>query len=215
MRGPVTSRMRLVNRWRMRQRRCRTCAAPGGAACGPTSLGHYAYAAGVRENWTRSRSGLISQRAASSCSASLIAQRSGRAAPSCAGFAPFRSMLPVLSPIARSSLHLGRAQQRLCSQRGELRALVLDRAGRPIGRAALLDQSRGDAAHGRVGEVPLAGELQQRQPVALGVGAHPLELLVARLAPSHRGGTCGGRIRRTRGRAARRRGTGRHSRPRA
>ena len=38
-----------------------------------------------------------------SASSSLSAQRSGRSSPSCAGFAPFSAMQPVLSPIARIS----------------------------------------------------------------------------------------------------------------
>src|SRR5271157_5381210 len=69
--------------------------------------------------------------------------------------------------------HLLGAQARL-TERGQLSTLVLDRAG---ARAALLDEGRSDAAHRRVGQVPGAGELEQAQPVALGVGAHALKLL--------------------------------------
>ena len=39
--SPVTSRMRLVNHWRMRQWRGRACTSPGRAACGPASHESY------------------------------------------------------------------------------------------------------------------------------------------------------------------------------
>ena len=55
--------------------------------------------------------------------------------------------------------------------------------GRALG-AGLLDQRRHDALDRRVGEVPLAGELQRGQAVPLGDRAHPLQLLAARLDPA-------------------------------
>ena len=73
------------------------------------------------------------------------------------------------------------AEALLGRQRRQLGALVLDRAR--LG-AGLLDQGRGDALDRRVGEVPLAGELDRGQPGALGEGQQPLELLQPGLDPA-------------------------------
>src|SRR6185295_6276900 len=74
-----------------------------------------------------------------------------------------------------------RRQDGLGWERGELRALLLDR---PRVRAGLLDQGRHDAANGLVREVPLARELERRQPVAFGDRPHAGEALPAGLDPA-------------------------------
>src|SRR5437764_9784737 len=70
---------------------------------------------------------------------------------------------------------------RLQGQRGDLRALVLDR---PSAGTDLLDQRRHDALDRIVREVPLATELDHRQPFALRDRPHRLESLPTRLDPA-------------------------------
>ena len=88
-------------------------------------------------------------------------------------------MQPVLSPIARISA-TSSSLSTTSGQRGELGALLLDR---PRRRASWISVGT-TRCDGRVGEVPLAGELQRREPVALGDRAHPLDPLPARLDPA-------------------------------
>ena len=90
-------------------------------------------------------------------------------------------MLPVLSPIVRIGGDLVLVEQDLARRGEQLGALVLDR---PRVRARLLDERRHDAGDGVVRQAPLRGELQQRQVVALGDRAQPLELLGAGLDPA-------------------------------
>ena len=138
----------------------------------------------------RSRSASTPQRLPAATSSSLSGQRSGRASPSCWGLAPFSAIEPVLSPIARIASTSSAREPQLRRQRGELGALLLDRAG---ALAGLLDQGRHHALDRGVGEVPLAGELHRRQAGPLGDRPQPLEPLAARLDPARRAGRPGGR----------------------
>ena len=103
----------------------------------------------------------------------------------------------------------GRAELR--RQRGELGALVLDRS-----RAgpSLLDQRRHDACDRLVGEVPLARELDHRQPGALRDRPHRLEPLATGLDPARRA-EAAVILRASSWPGRDRRRTGRRSRPRA
>ena len=154
--------------------------------------------------------GSMPQRPASADSSGVIAQRSGSGSPSKSGAAPLSAIEPVLSPIARISATSSALSTLDRADGGQLGALVLDR----LRAAGLLDQRRRDAGDRAVREVPVAGELQHRQPVALGDRAHRLELGAARPRPSPRAGSRGGRSAGTRAPAARRRGTARRSRRR-
>ncbi len=131
----------------------------------------------------RSRSGSMPQRSPTPASCSVIAQRSGRSSPSWSGAAPLSVIEPVLSPIARisatsSSLSTTSAGVAASSAR-------LSSTGRAPG-AGLLDERGRAAPHGGVGEVPLAGELHRREPVALRDRAHPLDALEPALDPARR-----------------------------
>ena len=117
----------------------------------------------------------------------------GRASP------PLSVIEPWLSPIARSSATSASLSTTSAGTRGQLGALGLDRLGapgRPPGSA-----SAPRSATAGVGEVPLAGELQQRQAVALGDRAASARAARGRARPSPRAGSRGGRAREARGRS--------------
>ena len=130
--------------------------------------------------------GSMPQRPASADSSALIGQRSGSGSPSKSGAAPLSDHRAGVVADRADLGDLVGAQARSAADGGELGALVLDR---PRARAELLDQRRRDAGDRLVGEVPVAGELQHRQAVALGDRAHPLEPLAARARPSRPAGT--------------------------
>ena len=97
----------------------------------------------------RSRSGSMPQRRASSaCCRARASQRSGRSSPSWSGVAPFSSIEPVLSPMARIAATSSSPSSGTRPARRQLGALALDRLGvRPgswisVGRHAL-DRRRG------------------------------------------------------------------------
>ena len=157
----------------------------------------------------RSRCGSTPQRRPAATSSSSRAQRSGRSSPSCAGLAPLRAMQPVLSPIARIAATSSVGESRLGRQGAELDPLVLDRAGV---LARLLDQGRHHALDRRVGQVPLAGELDRRQPRPLGDRQRPARASPGRPRSSPPAGRPDGRPWPARRRVAGRPRRGRRSR---
>ncbi len=130
----------------------------------------------------RDRAPARSRSARRSCAACRRAARRRPARrPRASGDPPFSSMLPVLSPTRSISASSSALSTHVARQRRKLRALGLDRLR--IG-PRLLDQRRDDAGDGGLRERPLAGELQERQVVALGDRAHEIEPLAARLDPA-------------------------------
>ena len=105
----------------------------------------------------RSRAASMPWRAPSSASSGVSGQRSGRSSPSWSGAAPFSFIEPVLSPSPDRLDLVAVEHDRPAGVGGQLGALLLDRLRV---RARLLDERRRDAGHGRVGEVPHAGELE-------------------------------------------------------
>ena len=177
------------------------------------SRGHRG-ATALRRTCCRSRPSSIPQRGGQLAPApASTAQRSGRSSPSWSGVAPLSSIEPRLSPIVAD---LDRPPRRV--RTGSAGTAASSSRLRSIGLASGPGSwiSVGRHALDRVvREVPHAGELEQREPVALGDRAHALEPLAAGLDPALGAEAAVVAARRTRGRAARRRGRGRRSRPRA
>ena len=124
------------------------------------------------------RSGSMPQRPPPRSRSGSSGQRSGRTSPSWSGAAPFNTIEPVLSPTARISATSSGARRLGGGGRSSAR---LSSIGRPPGSWMSVGATQ---ATGLVREVPLRGELHQRQAVALGDRAHAVELGHRRLDPA-------------------------------
>ncbi len=133
--------------------------------------------------WTRSRSGAIRQRPATSARRASSVQRSACSSPSNVGMAALQQHRAGVVAQTPDQRHVLVAQPHLQRQRGELGPLVLDRAR--VG-PDLLDQRGHGAGDRAVRQVPLAGELDHRQAGALGDRAHRLHARQAGLDPAVR-----------------------------
>ena len=89
------------------------------------------------------------------------------------------ALLPSLVTASISSA----VRSSLSSTAGQFVDLLFDRLC--VG-SRLLEQGGGDRFHGGLTEIPLAGELQERQVVALGDFAEPAQLFVGSLDPAGR-----------------------------
>ena len=116
-------------------------------------------------------------------SSGVSSQRSGCAGPLVVGHGALQPHAALVVADLGDRRDLVRAQPDVARDRRQLGALLLDRLRV---RPRLLDQRRHDDLDRLVGEVPLAGELERRQPVRARDVAHPLELLAPGLDPAGR-----------------------------